>query len=113
MKVDTRDLISVSEANTRGVSKLISDAEDGRPQVVLRNSKAVAAIVDIHTMERLQRLDDLEDDLRLLSIALVRSAADSGRRYELDDVLAELGIDPDSLDDDEDDEDDDDDEDED
>ena len=102
MNVDTRDLISVSEANSRGVSRLISDAENGRPQVVLRNSRAVAAIVDIQCMDRLQRLEDLEDDLRLLSIALVRSAADSGRRYDLDDVLAEAGIDPDSLDDDED-----------
>lgn len=102
MNVDTRDLISVSEANSRGISKLISDAEDGRPQVVLRNSKAVAAIVDIECMDRLQRLEELEDDLRLLSIALVRSAADSGRRYELDDVLAEIGIDPDGLDEDED-----------
>jgi hypothetical protein len=101
MNVDTRDLISVSEANSRGVSRLISDAENGRPQVVLRNSRAVAAIVDIHCMDRLQRLEDLEDDLRLLSIALVRSAADSGRRYDLDDVLAEAGIDPGSLDDDE------------
>ena len=100
MRVDTSDIVSVSEANTRGVSKLISDAESGRPQVVLRNWKPVAAIVDIDRMDRLQRLDDLEDDLRLLSIALIRSAADSGRRYALDDVLAEAGIDPDSLDDD-------------
>ena len=98
MRVDTSDIVSVSEANTRGVSKLISDAESGRPQVVLRNGKAVAAIVDIARMDRLQHLDDLEDDLRLLSIALIRSAADSGRRYALADVLAEAGIDPDSLD---------------
>lgn len=102
MKVDTNDIVSVSEANSRGVSKLISDAESGRPQVVLRNGKAVAAIVDIARMDRLQRLDDLEDDLRLLSIALIRSAADIGRRHALDDVLAEAGIDPGSLDDDED-----------
>jgi prevent-host-death family protein len=100
MKVDTRDTVSVSEANAKGVSKLISDAETGRPQVVLRNGKAVAAIVDIDRMDRLQRLDELEDDLRLLSIALIRSAADSGRRYALDDVLAEAGIDPDDLNDD-------------
>ena len=98
MNVDTRDLISVSEANSRGVSKLIADAESGRPQIVLRNSRAVAVIVDISCMERLQRLEELEDDLRLLSIALVRSAADTGRRYELDDVLAEAGIDPDDVD---------------
>lgn len=98
MNVDTRDLISISEANTRGVSKLVTDAENGRPQVLLRNGRAIAAVVSIASVDRLQKLDELEDDLRLLSIALVRAAADSGRRYELDDVLAEAGIDPASLD---------------
>lgn len=100
MNVDTRDLISISEASNRGVSKLVADAESGRPQVLMRNSKAVAAVVTVETMDRLQRLEELEDDLRLLSIALVRAAADRGRRYELDDVLAEAGIDPDTLDED-------------
>jgi antitoxin (DNA-binding transcriptional repressor) of toxin-antitoxin stability system len=98
MNVDTGDLISITEASNKGVSKLVTDAENGRPQVLLRNNRAVAAIVNIGSMDRLQRLDELEDDLRLLSIALVRAAADSGRRYALDDVLAEAGIDPDSLD---------------
>ncbi|WP_028924346.1 type II toxin-antitoxin system Phd/YefM family antitoxin [Pseudonocardia acaciae] len=97
MNVDTGDLISVTDASNRGVSKLASDAEHGRPQVLVRNNKPVAAIVDIPTMDRLRRLDELEDDLRLLSIALVRTAADSGRRYALDDVLAEAGIDRDEL----------------
>lgn len=100
MNVDTNDLISISEANSRGVSKLVADAEGGRPQVLLRNSKAVAVIVDIASVERLQRIDELEDDLRLLSIALIRAAADSGRRHDLDDVLAEAGIDPAGLSDD-------------
>jgi antitoxin (DNA-binding transcriptional repressor) of toxin-antitoxin stability system len=99
MNVDTRDLISITEANSKGVSKLVADAENGRPQVLLRNSRAVAAIVNIDSMDRLQRLEEMEDDMRLLSIALVRAAADSGRRYDLDDVLAEAGIDADSLDD--------------
>lgn len=98
MNVDTRDMISISEASNRGVSKLVTDAENGRPQVLLRNSKAVAAVVTIDSMDRLQRIEELEDDLRLLSIALVRAAADSGRRYDLDDILAEAGIDPASLD---------------
>lgn len=98
MNVDTRDLISITEANTKGVSKLVADAENGRPQILMRNSKAVAAVVNIDSMDRLQRLDELEDDLRLLSIALVRAAADNGRRYDLGDVLAEAGIDPDCLD---------------
>lgn len=99
MNVDTRDLISITEANTKGVSKLVTDAENGRPQVLMRNSRAVAALVNIDSMDRLQRLDELEDDLRLLSIALVRAAADNGRRYDLDEVLAEAGIDPATLDD--------------
>jgi hypothetical protein len=98
MNVDTGDLIGITEASSKGVSKLVSDAENGRPQVLMRNNRAVAAIVDINCMDRLQRIDELEDDLRLLSIALVRAAADSGRRYDLDDVLAEVGINPDSLD---------------
>lgn len=98
MNVDTRDLISITDASNRGVSKLVTDAENGRPQVLMRNSKAVAAVVNIDSMDRLQRLDELEDDLRLLSIALVRAAADSGRRYDLDEVLAEVGIDPATLD---------------
>lgn len=96
MNIDTRDLISITEANSKGVSKLVADAENGRPQVLMRNSKAVAAIVDIASMDRLQRLDELEDDLRLLSVALVRAAADDGRRFDLDDVLAEAGIDLDA-----------------
>ncbi len=52
----------------------------------------------LNCMDRLQRIDELEDDLRLLSIALVRAAADSGRRCDLDDVLTQVGIDANSLD---------------
>ena len=99
MRIDTGDLSSVTEAGKQGVSKLVADAENGRPQVLLRNNKAVAAIVDIAELDRLQRVDELEDDLRLLSIALARAAADSGRRYDLDDVINELGVDPGELED--------------
>ena len=38
--------------------------------------------VNIDSMDRLQRLEEMEGDLRLLSIALVRAAADNGRRYD-------------------------------
>lgn len=94
MRIDTNDLLSVTEASSRGVSRLVSDAENGRPQVLVRNNKPVAAVVRIEDVERLQRLEELEDDIRLLSIALARAAADNGRRYEVDEVAAELGIDP-------------------
>lgn len=102
MNVDTKNLIGVSEASSKGISKLVADVEDaGDAWVILRQNKAVAALVNIDCMDRLDRIDELEDDLRLLSIALVRSAADSGRRYDLDEVLAEVGIDANTLDDEE------------
>lgn len=99
MNIDTEDLISITEANTRGMSRIVTDAENGRAQVLIRNNKPVAAIVDIDTMRRIRRVEEMEDDLRLLSIVLVRAAADSGRRYSLEEVMARFGIDPDSLDD--------------
>jgi prevent-host-death family protein len=93
MHVDTRDLVSVTEASNRGLSKLVARAEEGRTQVLLRNNKPIAAIVDLEHLDRLERIDELEDDLRLLTIALARAAADSGRRRSLNDVLAKVGID--------------------
>ncbi|HSL07102.1 MAG TPA: hypothetical protein VK887_03895 [Pseudonocardiaceae bacterium] len=97
MNVDTQDLISVTEASNRGVSRLIQDAAQGRTQVVLRNNKAVAAVVGMDAVERLARLEELEGDLRLLSVALARTVTDSGRRYSLEEVAAELGVDLDAL----------------
>ena len=100
MNIDPQDLISVTEANNRGVSRLIQDAARGRPQVVLRNNKAVAAVVSIEAVERLARLEELEEDLRLLSVALARTVTDSGKRYRLDEVAAEFGVDLEALADD-------------
>ena len=97
MNIDAQDLISVTEASNRGVSRLIQDAAQGRTQVVLRNNKAVAAVVGIEAVERLARLEELEGDLRLLSVALTRTVTDSGRRYSLEDVAAEFGVDLDAL----------------
>lgn len=101
MNLHFEDLISVTEASSRGVSRLVNDAAQGRPQVILRNSAAVAAVVGIDTVERLQRLDDLESDLRLLSVALARTVADRGKRYDLEEVAAEFGVDLDELEDEE------------
>ena len=93
MKIDTNDMISVTDAAKGGISKLINEASEGRQLVVFRNNQPAAAIVDIKTMERLQRLDELEEDLRILAIAWVRTLTDSGERYELEDVAAEFGVD--------------------
>ncbi|WP_158605458.1 type II toxin-antitoxin system Phd/YefM family antitoxin [Amycolatopsis panacis] len=103
MKIDTNDLISVSDANKQGVSKLVAEASEGRDLVLIKNNKPAAVIVGIDKIERLQRLDEIEDDLRLMTLALVRAATDSGRRVTLEDAAAKFGIDLDELDDDEDD----------
>lgn len=99
MNIDTHDMISVTEASNRGVSRLIQDATSGRTQIVLRNNQVVAAVVGIDNIERLQRLEELENDLRLLSVALARTVTDNGQRYTLDQVATELGVDLAELDD--------------
>jgi antitoxin (DNA-binding transcriptional repressor) of toxin-antitoxin stability system len=99
MNINTDDLISVSEANHRGLSSIVNDAAEGHPKVILRSNKPVAAIVDIATMNKLQELDEREDDLRLLGIAIARAATDNGERHTLRDVAARFGIDLDSLED--------------
>jgi PHD/YefM family antitoxin component YafN of YafNO toxin-antitoxin module len=93
MKIDTNDMISVTDAGKGGISKLITAASEGRQFVVIRNNQPAAAIVDIKTMERLQKLEELEDDLRLLAIAWVRTLTDSGEHYDLEDVAEEFGVD--------------------
>ena len=94
MRVDTRDMISVSDAQSRGLSGLISDAELGRTPVIVRNSKPAAAIVSI---AELNRIDDLEENLVLLVATLARTVTDSGVRHDLGDVAAELAVDLDDL----------------
>ena len=45
------------------------------------------------SMDRLDRIDELEEDLLLWGIALVRTITDSGARHSLEDVAAEFGVD--------------------
>lgn len=97
MIIDTDHLLPISEANAKGISRLAADAESGQEWVLLRNSKPVAAVVGMGKMKRLQELEDLEEDLRLLAIALARTLTDNGRRTSFDKVLAHLGITEDDL----------------
>ncbi|HZU14493.1 MAG TPA: type II toxin-antitoxin system prevent-host-death family antitoxin [Chloroflexota bacterium] len=86
--VDTRDLISISEANKLGVSGLVREAEQGHDQIVLRNNKAVAAVI---SMDRLDELQQLEDDLMDVSLVLARMMTAGTQRHSLDDVLNQFG----------------------
>ncbi len=87
--VDTDNLISLTDASKRGLSALVRDAEGGTDQIVMRNNRAVAAVVSIARLERLQRL---EDDFADLTLAAARMLLASDERTELDDVLAEFGV---------------------
>lgn len=88
-KVDTKDLISVSEANKIGISGLVKAAEKGEQRVVIRNGKPVAAVVSI---ESLQRAEELEERLLDVSLALTRLLTADERRHSLDDVLDRFGF---------------------
>lgn len=99
MKIDTQDMISVTEVNSRGISKLVAEAMDGRTYVVMRQNRPAAVITGLEKLERMQRIEDMEQDLRLWSLAIVRFATDTGERYDLDEVAAEFGVDLDGDDD--------------
>ncbi|ASR38032.1 hypothetical protein BAY61_26855 [Prauserella marina] len=101
MKIDTNDLISVTDANNKGVSKLVAEASEGREFVLIKNNKPAAVLVGIDKVERLQRVEEYEEDLKLLALALVRSATDTGQRLSLEETAARFGVDLDDLDDDE------------
>lgn len=99
MRIDLADLISVTDANNKGLSKLVNEASEGRQFVVLRNNTPTAAIVGMDKLERLGQLEELQEDMRLLAITLARTVTDTGRRISLEDAAASLGVDLDDLDD--------------
>ena len=95
MKTDTNDMVSVSDASKKGVSWLVSQAESGRTLLMLRNNRPAAVVASVEALERLEHIDELIEDLQLCAAALARRTPDSGARHDLDDVIAELGIEDD------------------
>jgi hypothetical protein len=75
-RVDTADMLSVTEAAKLGLSRLIRDAEAGQEHVLLRNNQPVAAV---------------EDDLLDVALAAARALTTGDERHSLDDVLARFG----------------------
>lgn len=86
--IDTSELISVTDAGNMGISKLVQTAEDGGRWIVVRNSKPVAAVIGI---ESLERTEELEERLLDVALGLTRLRTTSERRHGLDDVLDRLG----------------------
>jgi prevent-host-death family protein len=100
MMIDHRDVVGVTElANSS--SRLVASAQQGHDVIIAKNSRVVAALVGI---DRFQELEDREENLALLTLALTRVATDNGNRTDLDDFIAELGMTDEvgALDDDED-----------
>lgn len=92
MRTDTKNLVSLT-AFGADVSTYVRDAENGEPKVIMRNNKPAAVLMGIEDAERLSRLDELEDDLKLLTAAMVRIVTDNGNRHSLDEVATEFGVD--------------------
>lgn len=84
------DVVSVTDAAGRGVPGLVRDVEEGHDVVVARRGRPVAAVISIG---RLERLRELEGDLRSAALVLTRAMADDGTRHELDDVMSSFGFD--------------------
>lgn len=89
MLVDTANLISITEASSRGLSALVREAEEGRDRILVRNNQPVAAMV---SMERYEVLQELEDDLRDIWLASARMLTTGPERFSLDDVLDRFGV---------------------
>jgi prevent-host-death family protein len=87
--VNTKELISISDAGKVGISALVKAAEQGEQRVLMRNSKPVAAVVGI---DMLERAEELEEHLLDVSLALTRLLTASERRHSLDDVLDRFGF---------------------
>lgn len=80
--------VSITEATQRGVAGIISDAEAG-DIIVTRRDRPVAAIVRVGRIERIQ---EVLDDLRDLTLAASRVLTDDGARISFDDLLTAYGL---------------------
>lgn len=89
MSLAEAEPLPITEASRRGVSKLVTDAENGHPTILRRHAEPVAAVIGIH---ELQRLQSLERDLIDVALVLTRSASDNGKRTSLDTAIESLGF---------------------
>ncbi len=88
------EIVQITEAGRRGVSRLVADAEAGHTTVLSRRAKSVAAVV---SYQDVQRLDELERTLTDVALVLSRAAVDTGQRTSLEDAIASFGYTRDEL----------------
>lgn len=97
MLVDIKNMVSVTDVS-QSASRYVTAAEAGETYVVMRRNQPAAVLTSPDRAARLDRVEEMEDDLRLLTVALVRMVTDSGERHRLEDVAAEFGVDLDGED---------------
>ncbi|MGB4778399.1 hypothetical protein [Microbacterium sp.] len=92
MKVDTRDIRSASQV-ARNFGQATEDLEAGRTILIVKNNVPLGVLAPVALMDRIDAVDEREEDVRLLAAALVRSFTSDGPLVALDDLAAELGVD--------------------
>ncbi len=85
----TPHVVSVTEAASRGLPKLVRAAELGEDVVVERHGKAVAAVVSMRHLDDISRL---ESDLHDAVLVFARLATDTGERTDLDAAITRFGF---------------------
>lgn len=86
--VDTKELVSISDATKKGISRLVKDVAEGHEPILIRNNKPVAAVI---SMERLEELEQREDDILDIALGLARWLTAGEQRTSLDEVLTRFG----------------------
>lgn len=87
--INTKELMSISDANKAGISALVKAVEKGEKRVLMRNSKPVAAVLSI---DELERAEEREERLLDVSLALTRLLTAGERRHSLDEALERFGF---------------------
>ncbi|MCZ2404570.1 type II toxin-antitoxin system prevent-host-death family antitoxin [Paenarthrobacter sp. Z7-10] len=80
----------MTAAFRRGIAGLIKDADAIEDVVVARHGRPVAALVSVRQLDRLR---ELEGELRDAALVIIRAATDSGTRTSLDQGLEAFGLD--------------------
>lgn len=86
--------VGVSEAKSR-LPQVLRGLESGETNhvFVMRNNEPVAVLVPTSAYEQMQELEELKEHLEDALLVVEANAEDSGKRHNLDEVIAELGID--------------------
>ncbi|MGV0697445.1 hypothetical protein [Mycolicibacter sinensis] len=84
--MNTVERVSANEA-VRDPARLFREAAEGRHSFVIFNPDDTPEAAVLSAAD----LTDLQDDVELMSVLLVRAVSNSDKRYSHDDVMARFG----------------------